>query len=58
MPHLFITITLNPKDKRLLAFIKRYSQLPDPTAYNEPILTSVWYKHMMEKVLDAITGRK
>jgi hypothetical protein len=48
MPHLFITITLNPRDARLLAYLKKYSTLPAPTAENEPVLTSIWYKEMIE----------
>jgi hypothetical protein len=58
MPHLFLTITLDNRDKRLINFLKKYSHLPDPTPEKEPILTSVWYAKMINIMLDAITGRE
>jgi hypothetical protein len=31
MPHLFLTITMNTKDKDLLRFLQKYSDLKEPT---------------------------
>jgi hypothetical protein len=58
MPHVFITITLNTYDPRFIAFLKKYSTLKNPRAEDEPILTAIWYRKMLDMVLDAITGRK